>query len=110
MSNLFVELQLFPDADAASLATSALNIQQPALRVSGVIATRGLPVSSRSSQKPDRLVLNLEGDTLNRTIVLASLMRAWAGVERVEMAEIVDLEGAGSIGLLGGDEPKLPAP
>lgn len=42
LTNLLVELLLKPDADAKGLATSAQRIQSPALRVEGVVATRGI--------------------------------------------------------------------
>lgn len=107
MPNLLVELRLGPDADPAYLIESARKINKPALKVEGVIATRTL---GGGDPKPDRLLLKMFGETIERALGLASFMREWEGVVRVEMAEIVDLEGAGSIGLLSGDEPKLPGP
>lgn len=100
LTNLLVELLLKPDADAKGLATSAQRIQSPALRVEGVVATRNI---SATNAKPSRLVLNVWGETFDRAFGLASLMRAWTGVDQMNAAEVVFLEGLAVATL--GDEP-----
>lgn len=104
LTNLLVELLLKPDADAESLAASARRIQSPALRVEGVVATRNI---STTTVKPNRLVLNVWGETFDRAFGFASLMRAWTGVDRMNAAEVVFLEGLAVAAL--GDEPIPPA-
>lgn len=107
MTNLLVELRLFPDADAVFLTKSAERIQQPALQVKGVLATRSL--TSTWSQ-PDRLVLNLWGETFDLARAFTYILGAWTGVESMTATEIVAVEDMTSIGLLGEGGPQLPRP
>lgn len=105
MSNLLVELFLKPDADAVFLTKSAERIQQPALQVKGALATRSL-VSTRS--RPDRLVLNLWGETFDRARAFTHILGAWTGVESMTATEIVPPEDVVAFGLLGESPSLLP--
>lgn len=107
MPNLLVELFLKPDADAVFLTKSAGRIQQPALQVKGLLATRSL-ASTRS--RPDRLVLNLWGETFDRARAFTYILGAWTGVESMAATEIVPVEDMTSIGLLSEGGPKFPSP
>lgn len=111
MPNLLVELFLRPDADASFLTTSAEAIQQPALQVKGVLATRNLSFRprDRGGVPPDRLVLNVWGETFDTAQAFAHILGAWTGVERVSTAEIISPEDIAAFGLLDGTPPALPS-